>query len=472
MPDLQTITREDLALFVNACFVGTGQREFYSDQNEQVLSLGFLHEYICGNYRRLYARCLAVGVNHLNRLEIVRHLLMSGKSCPAAFRLEEGRLIRGALRRLPPQRVWKLFERLRHDGVNNRRTRATIREYIRGHKDMNFQAIKYRHKVRSSVLHAHLHLDGELPEFLFTRKPRYATPLFEAYRAAQYSAEAIYNLPFSVAEGFAVKHKVSRDVFLKRIQPKLTERERLRLQASTEGRVKLEPEKLALSEFCAYLLSLSLQERKERRDELQTWLETATNTASGLLERLPLQGRVAAVLDNSFSSSGSDQKRNRPLVLAWAVHRLLGATMGANYRAFWTTAMHDELMLHAKGQTNLGERLLDALEWGAQTVIVVSDGVENAPSGAFRALLKGYWKIGGRATVLHFNPVFDPSTLEVARLHPRLPALGLRSSDDLPALLGFARFLSNEAKLEDLEAYLETRAQRLLATIPDEDVPE
>ncbi len=472
MPDPQTIAREDLALFVNACFVGTGQQEFYSARNDQVLSLAFLHEYICGNYRRLYARSLAVGINHLNRLEIVRRLLISGRHCPPGFRLEEGRLIRASLQHLPPQRVWKLFERLRDDGVNNRRTRATIRQYIRGHKDMVFQAVKYRHKVRSSVLHAHLHLNGELPAFLFEAKPRFETPLFEAYRAAQYSAEAIYELPFSVAQGFAVKHNVPQGVFLKRIQPRLTERERLRLQRSSQGRVQLDPEKLPLSEFCAYLLRLPLQERFERRTELQSWLESATNQSVGLLEHLPLQGRVAAVLDNSFSSSGSSQKRNRPLVLAWAVHRLLSASMGSHYRAFWTTPLADELLLHAKGQTNLAERLLDALEWGAQTVIVVSDGVENAPSGAFKAILEGYLRIGGQARVLHFNPVFDPETLQVARLHPQLPALGLRSSDDLPALLGFAQFLSNEATFEDLESYLEARAQRLLNTIPSQEVLE
>ena len=41
----QTITREDLALFVNACFVSTGQKEFYSTAAGQSVSLEFLHTY-------------------------------------------------------------------------------------------------------------------------------------------------------------------------------------------------------------------------------------------------------------------------------------------------------------------------------------------------------------------------------------------------------------------------------------------
>jgi len=461
----QTIPREDLALFVNACFVSTGQKEFYSAAAEQRVSLEFLHAYICTHYRRLYARCLAVGVNHYARVEIVRHLLSSGKLCPDDFRLEEGQLIRAALRKLPPQRVWKLFERLRSEGVNNRRSRATVREYVLGHSELPFQAIKYRSKLRSSLMHAHLHLEGELSSFLFEsgfkKSVKFKNPLLETFRAAHYSMEKVFDLPYSIAEGLAAKHGIPRAKFLKRIEPRMTEREKLRLQTSSGGKIALEPGRLELTELCVYLLSLSFEERIENRVQLEMYLETATRKAARSLEGLPLEGKVAAVLDNSYSSSGSSEKKNRPLALAWSVHRLI-KSVATDYRAFWTTPVPDELLLRSKGQSNLTERLLDALEWGAETVIIVSDAAENDPSSAFHSIYRGYRNLGGKAAVLHLNPFFDAENLEVAPLSPDLPALGLRSSEDLPALLGFAPFFSGEATLQELEAYLSARAGKLV----------
>ena len=37
--------------------------------------------------------------------------------------------------------------RLRREGVNNRRTRALIRDYITEHPDLAFHAVKYRRKM-------------------------------------------------------------------------------------------------------------------------------------------------------------------------------------------------------------------------------------------------------------------------------------------------------------------------------------
>ena len=109
----QRVAREDLVMFINACFSCTGQREYYSDSRGQAVSIGFLHEYILGNYRRLYARTLAAGINHYNQATIIVNLLSSGKEVEAGHRLEEGALIRAALRRLPPHRS-PLLQKTRH----------------------------------------------------------------------------------------------------------------------------------------------------------------------------------------------------------------------------------------------------------------------------------------------------------------------------------------------------------------------
>ena len=198
------LEREDLLQFLNAAFVSTGQGEFYSTAGEQRVSLAFLHEYVRGNYRRLYARMLAAGLNDFNTAEIIVGLLASGGDTPADFRAEENALLRAAVRRLPSQRFWKLAARLRHERINNRRARALVRDYALEHHDLPFQSVKYRRKVRTALAHAHVHPPGEIAAFLFGPQwyGPFRTPVLEAYRRARHSMAAVRELPSSVAWGF------------------------------------------------------------------------------------------------------------------------------------------------------------------------------------------------------------------------------------------------------------------------------
>lgn len=116
----QRVAREDLVMFINACFACSGQREFYTDGSGQSVSIDFLHRYTVGNYRTLYARTLAAGVNHFNQGQIVQNLLSTGRATKPEDRTEENALITRALEKLPPPRVYRVFENLRNHRVNNR----------------------------------------------------------------------------------------------------------------------------------------------------------------------------------------------------------------------------------------------------------------------------------------------------------------------------------------------------------------
>jgi hypothetical protein len=61
-----------------------------------------------------------------------------------AQRHVEGRLIARRLALLPPPRVYKLFGELRGAKVNNRRTRAIMRDWLAARPDLAFDAVKYR----------------------------------------------------------------------------------------------------------------------------------------------------------------------------------------------------------------------------------------------------------------------------------------------------------------------------------------
>ncbi|MBW4618507.1 MAG: hypothetical protein KME17_03850 [Cyanosarcina radialis HA8281-LM2] len=466
----EQVAREDLVMFINACLASTGQREFYDDAYGQKVSIDFLHDYILGNYRLLYARTLAAGINHFNQGQIILKLLATGRDTLPKYKAEEGALIAAALQALPPNRAWKVLEQIRQRKINNRRARAIAREYLATRPDrIAFDAVKYRSKMRAIAIHAHLKLEGELGPFLFRHWQQrvYQTELFEKFRQGYYSAQAVYNLPFTVAEGLANKHQIPRQVFLNQIEQQMTTGEKLRLQGSAartgEVELKVDFHRLPLTRLALYVLSLSLEQRQREGERLHLALEGSARLA---LQKAPLQvGRVAAVLDCSYSSSGSTEKRRRPLGVALAVHYLLQAA-AEDYRAFWTIPVQDALQVVPRGQTDLATPLLEALTWEPELVVIISDGWENDPPHGAAEVLRVYCsKLDpeGKRAIVHCNPVFNADDFSLRPLSPAIPTVGLRDAEDLPTMLGFARFASGAAPLEELEQYLETRVQQMLA---------
>ncbi|MBA3546628.1 MAG: hypothetical protein H0T76_09110 [Nannocystis sp.] len=456
-----------MVIFLNACFACTGQREFYSDGHQQTVSIAFLHDYIRGNYRRLYARALAAGINHFNQGRIVLELLSHSRELTAEDRREEGQLCRAALNSLPPQRAYRVLLGLRERGVNNRRCRAIVREFL-AQRDLNFDALKYRSKLHGLVRHAHPHLPGELGPFLARgwHARRYTTPLLEQFRRAHFSADAIYGLPFTVAEGLAARHGIDRARFLRRIEPRLTAGERLRLQSAGSragADINLDLARAPLTRLALYILGLPAEQRLARAAELDAAL---THSARRCLGIAPLRlGRVAAVLDRSYSAAGSREKPRRPLAVALGIDRLLAAA-AEQYLPVWTGfAATDATQLTARGQTDLATPILDALDWRPDLLIIVSDGFDNDPprgGGEVCRVFRERLDPQRRTTIVHVNPVFDAPHLGPRPLDPSVPTIGLRDAEDLPTVLAFARFADGGLSLTDLEDYLQARADAFI----------
>ncbi|HEY9372547.1 hypothetical protein [Streptomyces sp.] len=459
------VAAEDALLFVNAAVTATGQREFRSSAAEQRLSLSFLHEYVRVNYRPLYAACLALDVNDHNAALIVEHLLRTPKEAGA----QEGRLIAARLALLPPQRVYRLFRALRAAKVNNRRTRAIVRDWLAARPDLGLDAVKYRAGLKTAARHLHLPLpDAETGDFLFAprRRVRYDHALLDAHRRAHHDQRAVYELPFTVAEGFAARHGVPRALFLERIAPRMTRLERLRTQ---RGGVAADLSTMPLTRLALYVLALPFAERADRRAELTGALRAAARRAAG--PYAGTWGRVAAVLDDSYSSSGSGVKRRRPLAVALGCHFLLEA-LAESYTAHWTSGGADPLLVRPYGPTPLGLRILDALEapdtdaaLAPDRLVIVSDGWDNAPPGLAGEVLR-VWRSRldpeRRTVAVHLNPVYDATGFDVRRLAPSVPTAGIRDAEDLPALVEIAQFAEGRTGLAELRAYLDRRVELFL----------
>ncbi|MFF3754042.1 hypothetical protein ACFYYH_26860 [Streptomyces sp. NPDC002018] len=517
------IAAEDVLLFVNAAVTATGQREFHSDAHTQRLSLAFLHEYVRVNYRPVYAATLALDINDHNALLIIEGLLRTPREAGPEEKRAEGRLIARRLTLLPPQRVYRLFGGLRASGVGNRRTRAILREWLAGRPDLAHDAVKYRNGLKSAARHFHLPLhtpphtplhaplhpplhtpphtpvhaplhprttatatttatapaqrgrSSELGDFLFApgRRKRYDHGLLDAYRRAHFEQGALYELPFTVAEGFAARHGVPRGEFLERMEPRMTRLERLRTQRAATARsaadagteaTRTDLTVMPLTRLALYVLSLATDERMRRRAELTRALRTAARRVAG--PYTGTWGRVAAVLDDSYSSSGSGEKRRRPLATALACHFLLDALAAAgSYTPLWTSGSTDPLLVRPYGPTPLGTRIIDALDHAPDRLVIVSDGWDNAPPGLAGEVLR-VWRTRldreGRTSAVHLNPVYDADGFDVRRLAASVPTAGIRDAEDLPALVEIAQFAEGRTGLAELRAYLDRRAERFV----------
>jgi hypothetical protein len=207
---------------------------------------------------------------------------------------------------------------------------------------------------------------------------------------------------------------------------------------------------------------LTHQERRNQRAILHVAMERSARRA--LRAAPPRLGRVAAVLDCSYSSSGSSEKRRRPLAVALAGYYLLRAATD-HFRAFWTAPVDDPVLMEARGQSDLATPLLDALAWEPDLVVIISDGFENDPPGGASEVLRVYrtrLDPTHRTAIVHCNPVFNSETLAPQAISVHVPTVGLRDAEDLPTVLGFARFADGSASLAELEEYLAARAKHLL----------
>ncbi len=471
--DLAQLERDDLVAFLNAGLCATAQQEFYQSALEQLHGITFLHRYISQCYRRLYAQTLALELNHFNKALTIETLLTLGAPREREQAREEGALIALAMEQLPPPRAYKMLARLAARGRSNRRIRAVVRDYIISRPNLPLHVLKYRKQMRTIVRHFHLKLDQESQSILFDfarRKDAYTTPLYEKFRRAHYSKEAIYELPYTLAEGLCVRHRIPRKQFLERIQHTMTRREKERMQqsarqhgASLDGAL----ERMDLTRLCAMVLGLEHKEREARREELEMALRKAAHRAASAW---PMHAAsIGLVLDNSFSAKGSRAKTHRALVIAFAM-RWLADAMSDSVRMAWTSPPRggDDWFIAPRGQTNLVNPLFEILESPPELIIICSDGYENDPAGGLEAV----WELWAtqieptletRTRALHINPVFDADGFMPRQISQYIPTVSVHDASNVPFALVVAEFASGRLGLEELHRMIARRANTSIA---------
>jgi len=452
----------DILLFLSSCISGTSQSTYYSSAEQQREALDFLHVYICANYRDLYAATLAQEINQHNQVRIL-HNLLKRPAQTQAEREWERNLIHRALRDLPVHRVYKLFASLAEAHVNNRRTRAIFLQYLSWRNNLLFDVVKYRRLLRLISRHFHLRLEPEIHCFLHRKdwkKKQFQTPLLEQFRQAHYSAQALKNLPFTVAEGLAPRFNLSRKAFLALMQDQMTDHEKLKMQSSAQAnkfKLDFNPEKVGLTRLLAYIFSLPMPERESELGRLEGLVNQSLKRFQ--IPWMQLE-KVALVIDNSQSSRGSRESYLRPLITALAAHYRLQA-LCREYRVFWLHPPEHPLLAQAQGQTGLAEPFLDALAWGPTDLLLISDGAENDPAGGVNWVLEQAQKAKWAQPLprlLHLNPMLSPEQYGPSELSPLLPMLGIFEGEKIGLLWILARFARHELGIKGLKDYFRRAA--------------
>ena len=229
-----------------------------------------------------------------------------------------------------------------------------MRDWLAARPDLAFDAVKYRSAVKAAVRHAHLALAAASSgPFLFAaarRRPRTPRRSWRPGGGPTTSRRALYDLPYTVAEGFAARHRIAAR--------RVPGAHRAPAHRGWSGCACRSPHgrrpsdastctTMPLTRLASYVLALSLDDRARRRDELTAALRTAARRTAG--RQAGRWGRVVAVLDDSFSAYGSGQKRRRPLAVALACHFLLEA-LAAEYTPLWLSGRTDALLVHPYGR--------------------------------------------------------------------------------------------------------------------------
>lgn len=453
---IETKEEEDIVKFIKGALTGTGQKEYYNTRKEQRKALLEIHEPILNKYRKFYSFMLLSQINDLNKQIIIYHLLKHGKAVEQ--KAIEDKIILYTLDNIKTSRAYKTLAQLAENKVNNNRTKNIVRKWLRSRKNYKYEFLKYKDKVKKIVVHNHLYEDNEIWDFLFNKKKEgYKDDLLNNYFKAKTDKEVIYELPYSIAEGFASYHKIDRKEFLENIKGKMTDTEKLRMQTATkkEG-VKVEANwmKWELNKIYKYLYSLDRIPSKAS--------ETIENIAKKEADKIPYRfGKSVIIIDNSGSSYGSNEKKYHPISISMAMSKVI-EQLSESYEVIYTNAKGNKAIPKVDGATDLASPLIEALKKEPDSVFLLTDGYENQVAGLVSQVVNAYHGIDGKAMIFQLSPVFAAESHSTRELSSDIPNMGIMSEKQLSGgLLLLSIQEDKEKTLKQFVDFLETKVSSI-----------
>ncbi|MEM7040584.1 MAG: hypothetical protein AAF570_26710, partial [Bacteroidota bacterium] len=309
--------------FLDASLTGTARATFYNTAEEQKTVFRAVHHRLLKEDRGLYMMGLLLpGITDYARQTGVFTLLKYARKPFERFPLaQENAVIAHLLKNLPTHRMLNTFLMLRQDRVNNARTRKIILRTLLNSPRLQFQAVRYRRKIRRSLSHAwgnrhssilnnilrkqrpashprelrylsdHINRFVEDPEklpyvheclkFILGNLAGLSLPYLVAYRDARKNLKAGARLPYEVLEGIRSRfHKQNTSAnVLALTREALTKGQKIRLQnkaAEAGVTVEFDPKKYDPVRLYIYAyrmgLSLEIDEALTQKARTDEWM--------------------------------------------------------------------------------------------------------------------------------------------------------------------------------------------------------
>ncbi|MCP4108940.1 MAG: hypothetical protein GY749_25950 [Desulfobacteraceae bacterium] len=276
----------------------------------------------------------------------------------------------------------------------------------------------------------------ECISFVLGNEQAFTLPLFKAFREAREDISKGNILPPEVLEGIrGMYHKnVSQKQILELTKDtSMTEKKKSLVQrkAKKEGvNIAFNPMLRTANEL--YILAYAEGTTREIWDALMSKGRAGA-------KQLPVRfGKVGILVDDSFSMSGTDKQKLRPMAIALAMKDVLINT-GETFvikTASGRKISRENPIPRPVGATSLAFALIDLLETGPDAVFIISDGYENSPSGRIDEVMRLADRTGIRTPVYHLNPVVGSESISGLRtLSEMIPTIPVSNPQGLALTL-------------------------------------
>jgi hypothetical protein len=391
--------------------------------------------------------------------------------------------------------------------INNSRTRKIILEFIfnRDNKELDSLAVNFKSKLATLVRHAVgkqdlykiLHNNKKLFQKLIGRYNRHSMPVvfhlfnkpvivsgarpyfpqislyWEAREAAKSGnvekfTSLMNKLPFRTVIGFRNTYKLPVDLAETMQKTKMSDREKMQSQSAIKragGKVR----KVNYAKQDIYDLWKLFYVKLLNDDSSETEsILKAIAVVDKKLEKVDF-GECSVIIDASHSMRGSDERPLHPMLTTLCIFSKIKNVknvtyIGGKWLTFSDGSKFEGLKIRGvvpQGSSPIWKGLLEAVSSGLKTIILISDGYENAVKGMFEHVYDHFKNTGNDFELIHINPVFsaDAKTGTTRRLVKDIDPLPVNDYKNLETEFIFRKLLDNTDLVKQL---LVQRYQKLI----------
>ena len=184
----------------------------------------------------------------------------------------------------------------------------------------------------------------------------------------------------------------------------------------------------------------------------------------GKTEKLDLGGKTVVVVDASRSMMGSTERAMHPFLTALSVLSTIDSLKGEDVifvGGKWVKTSIGTPAIIPMNHTDMWRGLVKAVKTGADNIVIISDGYENAVKGMFEHTYNYFKESGYKFNLIHFNPVFSAESKSgtARQLAKDIKPLPLTDYKFIETELIFNRMIENR---EMVKKILVNKYQKLL----------